>query len=82
MLGTCYVVWAPPRPGLGSGVVRQFPQDFDCRLNTVRLYEPGASKTTRGDSVRLRFFSDNEIHQHGGSIVFIVMIRDGLTRAC
>jgi len=80
LFGTCYVVWAPPAPGWGRAWREHFPKGFDCRPNSVRLYQPGASSTTPHDSVRHRFFTDDEIHQHGGSEAFITMIRDGLTR--
>lgn len=80
LLGTCYVVWAPPASGWGPAWAAHFPNGFHCRSNTVRLYQPGASKTTPGDSVRHRFFTEDEIFKHGGSNGFVAMIRDGLTR--
>lgn len=80
LLGTCYVVWAPPASGWGTAWFVNFPKGFDCRTNSVRLYQPGASKTTPGDSVRHRFFTEDQIRHHGGSAAFVSMIRDGLIR--
>lgn len=80
LLGTCYVVWAPPASGWGAAWYEHFPKGFECRSNSVRLYQPTASKTTFGDSVRHRFFTEDEIRYQGGSTAFIAMIRDGLTR--
>ncbi len=80
LLGTCYVVSAPPTTGWVSAWAEHLPKNFDCRMNTVRLYQPGASALAPGDHLRHRYFGEREILEHGGSAAFIAMIRDGLTR--
>jgi hypothetical protein len=79
LLGTCYIVWAPPAPGWASAWNKHFPQGYACRGNSVRIYQPGAAPDRPLDSYRHRYFSDDEIRRHG-SDEFISMIRDGFTR--
>ncbi len=80
LFGTCYVVWVPTAHGWGEAWRTHFPVGFGCTTNTVRLYQPGAKRDSAHDSVRHRFFSDDEIMAHGGAAAFVGMIRDGLTR--
>jgi hypothetical protein len=80
LLGSCYVVSAPPAAGWGPAWSKHFPRGFECPINSVRLYQADASAQNRSDSVRHRFFTDDDIHRNGGSAAFIGMIRDGINR--
>lgn len=80
LLGTCYVVWAKPVSGWSSAWNKYFPKGFHCPIDAVRLYQPNASREATGDSLRHRYFSDEEIRTKGKAEAFIAMVRDGLTR--
>lgn len=80
VLGTAYVLWAPPSAGWRDAWNRYFPRGYSCPINSVRVYQPFASADRQGDCERHRFFGEDEIRKNGGAEAFVTMLQRALIR--